>query len=604
MNDANYIIKNIAMLKRNTINVKNLTNKFCIELSKNYGISRTESLENTISEILTKYKQGEISDDIVVESFGSILNKSSSTNPNVNTSVNTKTSTTTSYTTTKKAVDEKSNPSSSEPGADTNVEVKKEVKEEVKVEETTEKPAEEPVEEKIEEPVVEEKTEESIVQGVEHPVEETTEETVEKTSMKYVNSGKTSSKSSAEAVVDVNSTNLGDVINSCAGIEGGLEGAEISAPPLVAKYASELISAASAISGVTACLNIFKGIVADTIQTAADSDVEFGNEDLSKLSWSELYDMYDRSQNSKAVRVDEEFFKNCEIQGNFAILTIDGRECKYDMKKHKFYVDGKAVIDADIFVPSGASDYSNLNTYTFFTEGGYLNHITSGKDGEGGTGQSTNSVLIQVKKQGVWSKFDETGLLTKFVNQVAKTNLETCKNVIGGDSMYGTFALRTAANNKGLYDTVYCINNAVIATGINNNGGDKQQMTQEEVANLDGLDIYFISVAGDPNLDHGKRYHNFGAKGGPFNEAYTYTGLVYLLNKCPNANVHMVYSSNAASPHNAEMQIYKDLEQQFDNYEYIPEAWLDFANDNYQTHTSGNYIPAEASKAAATNSKK
>ena len=571
MNDANYIIKNIAMLKRNSINVKNLTNKFCIELSRNYGINRTEELENTISEILTKYKQGEITDDIVVESFGVILNTPNSSNLDTNTS-----------------------DSNSSTVSDEMVEKTQNVESSPKTEV-----------EKKEEPIKEEIVQEEKKETASTPTEDNKKVPSGNSNSNVGGSTAKSSNSSEETVTDVNTDNLGEIINTCSGIEGGLEGANITVPALVAKYASEVLAAAGEIAGVTASLGIFKGIIGETIQAAIGSDVEYGNEDYSNLSWSELYERYDRSLNSKAVRADEEFFKNCEIQGNYAILYIDGRECKYDMKKHRFYVDGKLAFTADIMVPSNASDYSNLNTYTFFSGKGYMNHILNGKDGEGGKGQSTNSVLIQIQKQGVWTKFNETGLITKFVNQAANTNLEKCKNVVGGDSMYGTFALRTAANNKGLYDTVYCVNNAIISPDAgNNNGGDKQQMSGEEVTNLDGLDIYFISAAGDPNLDHGKRFHNFSKKGGPFNEAYTYTGIVYLLNKCPNANVHMVYSSNASSPHNAEMQIYKDLEQQFDNYEYIPDAWLDFANDNYQTHTCGNYIPAEASKSSVTNSKK
>ena len=643
MNDANYIIKNIAMLKNNTINVKNLTNKFCLELSRNFGIDRTEELEKTISELLTKYKEGLVDDSTVVQNFGNILNISNIENNSTNYQ-----SSGSKKQQTYENVSSNSNSSKyddgfddteilEEPITDTNDTPKVESiteeesvdKQKTDIEEDTDTNNLEEVTKEIDNNTI---TNENII--IEDEKEDISEsnnsESVSNSDQNIENINVTDKTivdtKTLSPIFDVEINSLTDVMNVCDAIEGEFTGATITIPAKAEPYATGILAAAAKITSVSTGLDGFKSVVLDTINAAEENDIPY---DVSKLSWEDIIKIYDMNQNSKAVEATVDFFdrNGCKIvDGRYAILTIDGQECKYDIKGHKFYINGKETLETTVYVPSGNSDYAHLNTYTYFAAGNYLDHITNGKNGkldENGKndrGQETNSILIQIRKRDPWTKYEETGLMTKFINKVAGTEIENgrCRNIIGGDSVYGTHSLITASyfnqpDVKGdgppLYDTVYCMDNAIICTGYNNYYGEKTQMSEEQVANLDGLNIYFVDVSGDPNLNHGKKAPNFNDKKGcSYKDGYTYTGLIYLLNKCPNAKVRFVYASESTGAHNDKMQIFADINGTYgyseEHYQYIPEVFTHFANGTeYKNHSGddGNHLPIEACKAPETN---
>ena len=478
-----------------------------------------------------------------------------------------------------------------------------------------------------------------------------------------------------DAIVDIEPDDLSEVSNICKSIESSISGITLTIPGKVMKYASGVKAAAEGINSVSSSLGDFKGILVDTLNGLEDSDVDYDDE---TISWDEIGKAF-RNISGKMIEAQEEFFSNypdCEIinatdddpitiyynevdtgatgsnkdniistkesyelpAGKYAALEVDGRKCYYNLETHNFYVNGynpdkgNAKVEplkATIYLPSSATDYSNLNTYTFFEQDGYEGTI-KGMDG--------NAIGIEVIKNKddknkqiyPWDKYEEIGYMTKFVNKVADTKLKDgkCQNIVGGDSAYGTFAMKVASyhNQKDedgkrdpLYNTVYCINNAIIAKGINNSKNNKQQMTQKEVENLDGLNVYFISSAGDPNLVKNKKKTNYNSDDNcKFNESYEYTGLVYLLATCPNTKVYMLYPPEEAYyAHNSdnEIGVYKTLQDhpiskdKYGNQRYFfNNTWLkDVALDtvmtlkdgtmintkDYETHTHGNKLIAE-----------
>ena len=422
-----------------------------------------------------------------------------------------------------------------------------------------------------------------------------------------------------EDTVDIVTEEVIETANQYDKVASAVASADVSVPGPAAPYSAPITAAVEeGKAAMESDVDNMKSVLGDQLESVSGTDESIPNFDIKSMSFSDISKLaYDVRKNSTPVEATEEFFRNnpnCRIEGNFAILTVNNTECKYDMKKHKFYIGGKVALDAKIYVPSGATNYSELNTYTYFVNKLVPNHIEK---------QTTNSILIQLfRSDNEWgnksiaqTKMYQTGMVTQFVNAVAGTKLkEGCKNAIGGESVYGSHSLKTAANNYGLYQTVYCINNAAIVTGYNNYYGEKTQITADEMTLLNqmakekGLDVYFLNVAGDPNLNHGQTHPKWSDKKGNYAESYTYTGVVYMLENCPNINVHVSYPKLAPAPHLSEneMGLYEKLAENPDyasHYEYIPDEWTDFANGYYQNHEGyESYgIPAEVAKSKSVN---
>ena len=70
--DSNYILENIQMLDDDSITIESLVDKMCIKICTDYNVQRTEELEESIKNILTKYKNKIISSDDVISFFNEI----------------------------------------------------------------------------------------------------------------------------------------------------------------------------------------------------------------------------------------------------------------------------------------------------------------------------------------------------------------------------------------------------------------------------------------------------------------------------------------------------------------------------------------------------
>lgn len=408
-----------------------------------------------------------------------------------------------------------------------------------------------------------------------------------------------------ESTIDIDTDIIIGTTEELANIESSVESTNITIPAGINKYTEgieEVVQGAK--EEITESLETTKEAmnkVADFV-TSVDENItlvisdKLGFTDLNKLA-------YNYRQNSRVMEVQQEFFTNggCTIEGDFAIKTINNKECKYNMKNHKFYIDGHLLFESYFYVPSGTKSYSNLNTYTFFAENGEgsKNHIDD---------QATNSVIAKIMKyrsDKKFDKYDETATLTKFVNSVAGTKLnEGCYNIIGGDSVYGTHSLRITAQNPDVYQKVYCVNNAVIVDGVNGSRGAKTKFESlQELEGLNGKEVFFISATGDENINHGmKGYDGWVNKGTKYEEGYLYTGLNLLCENCPDARVHMIYNDeNVNSNQEKIVTILKDLEGKFKNYSYDSEHWREFAQQDYKLHGDGKYVVSEIVNAGATN---
>ena len=506
------------------------------------------------------------------------------------------------------------------------------------------------------------------------------------------------------ATYDICPEDIVSLAGICSSISSILDGAEITVPALVAKYAAKVVTAAKGAKLVSACVGDFNKVINEVIRESEENDVLF----VSDLSWDEIMEKYSSDQNSKPLELTAEYIiehaKELGVEiidpsdydkigityepakpeenetvrtktladlvdkksgSQFAHMNIEGKDCYYDMITHNFYVDGydphiekgkrlvrgcmddnnSNPLNATIYLPSGATDYSHLNTYTYFvsTDRDYETHLTEGTNGkldENGKpdrGQATNSVLIQVRKNtandGAWDKHDETGYMTKFVNSMFKTETSNgrCRNIIGGDSKYGAISMVVAAQNDDLYDTVYCVDNAVIVSDLHVKSPDsKTQITADEVLKLKGKDLYFITVYNDENLNHGAKNGGDWVKlsDGELENSHFMKGLKYLCTTLSEddpenksgTNVHVIYTPHMTG---VEKNPEKTLEKGTDKYGRkmeklcdeckdlsvsftyhdgrIDNLWGGLFSKFWTTHTEGNYIPTDLSSAPMTN---
>ena len=542
--DESTLLKNIKMLDNNTISISNLTNKLCVMLSK-MGYNRTEELENSISIIITKYKEKQISGDEFVSMFNTITASSNNNTP-VNNNNRTGSKPTTNNT------EKESN--------------QKDTKPETK--------------------------------NTENDNNKETKNTIQKEPMTTTPTNTGSNSGSNGDIVEIDTDTTAAATADLQNVESTIESATLDVPPKVQEFAPSLESDAEAAKeNVNSEVNELKESIVEAVNAVQEVDDEIPKLDVGKSLQELVATAYDVSQNRAAQRATEEFFRNggATINGNFAILNVDGQECKYDMKKHKFYVNGKYAFDAEFFVPSGVTNYSQCNTYTYFcsSSNDYKDVINK---------RNTNSVVLKITKYSEkvhFDKYSEVATATKFTNQVAKTDLNNCQNVIGGDSVYGAHSLKIAAKSGDLYQTVYCVDNAALVTDINARRNNKEQFsTIEELKGLDGKNVIFMSASGDDNL--ACHYGNSTMTKCPYDQSYTYTGVKLLCETCPNAKVSFIYQPTK-SYQNQIAALYKDLENKYSNFSYDTSAWDSYARKRYEYHSGGNYIVSDLAEAPATN---
>ena len=332
----------------------------------------------------------------------------------------------------------------------------------------------------------------------------------------------------------------------------------------------------------------------------------------------------DYSKSSKPVLADSKFFAEAckahasegwSVKNGVVTMVLDGKTCTYDMNKHTFSSDGKQ-LQTYFYLPShivNSNDYSqfkNLNTYTFFStsQNMYVNTIQN---------RNINSVTMMViKKDPMGENYNTVRSITKMANQAAGTDLNKCKNIIGGDSVYGAHSLKIAASSGDLYDTVYCVDNAAIVTGYNGKARTKEQFSSiDQLKGLDGKNIYFINTSGDDNyatgadmsVKNGRAYVQLGSRGNISSEtvkhSFTYTGMELVAKTCPNAKIHIVYQDQNTAKGYQRTNFPKalnELDQKYSNVWNDSSKWDQFASKKYQTHSEGNYIPHDLASAAST----
>ena len=435
-------------------------------------------------------------------------------------------------------------------------------------------------------------------------------------------SKKSKSDDTKGIIVDIDTDLVYNVATKLTGIETEIEGLTIDVPSEISSYAANIETSVTTLkTTITTIVNDIKTKMQEVIKIVAtlDDDGLISYEDavFEGKSFEEIARLTEETKkNSVARKVDEEFFRQggCAIEGDYAIFEKDGIKCRYNMKTHKFYVGDseEAAFEAYFYVPSSVTDYSKLselNTYTCFVQNddkskGYMDSSL------------TNTVVARITKfggQADFTKYDETNVLTKFMNEVAhtdrtnipNTNKPKCKNIIAGDSAYGSYALQIAANSGDTYDSVYCINFAATVRDENCGGKRTQFNSLDDLKKLDGKDIYFLSVTNDENFTHCYNGGSDYADTKDPSKSYTYTGLQLMIKYCPNSKIHMIYNEN-----NTTNGISKILREDLtayanglgqNNYFYEPEAWYDFFNASYTSHGEGKKGVNDAAKAAATN---
>lgn len=558
--DDSFLKKNIAMLDNNTISVDHLTNKLCIILNK-MGYERTTALENSISEILTKYKKKEITGDEFVSLFNGVTSNNTDTGNNTGSNNNE----------TGNSADENNNTGNNNTGNNNN------------------------------------NDENSNNDGENNNTENNNTGNNNNNTGSSNNGSNTGSSnnqntetpsSSGGDVVDIDTDISSDASSNIDNVEATIESATLTIPGAVAQFVGSIeADAEQAKQDINEELNNLKESIVEAVEAVTDIDDEIPQIDVN-TSLTDLVDVaYDVNQNRAALKATVEFFRNggCTIEGNCAILTVDGKECKYDMKSNKFYVNGQYAFDASFYVPSGVTDYSQCNTYTFFcsSSNDYKDVINN---------RSTNSVVLKITKYSEkvhFDKYDEVATATKFTNQVANTDLNNCQNVIAGDSIYGAHSLKIAARSGDLYQTVYCVDNAALVTDINAHRNSKEQFsTIEDLKGLDGKNVIFMSASGDDNL--ACRFGNSAMTKCNYDQAYTYTGVRLVCETCPNAKVSFIYQPTK-SYQNKIASLYKNLENEYSNFSYDTTAWDSYARKRYEYHSGGNYIVSDLAEAPATN---
>ena len=400
-----------------------------------------------------------------------------------------------------------------------------------------------------------------------------------------------------EDVVDIDTDVIQEAALELQTFEEEVNNVELTIPQEVSSYTADIsASANNARNELNNLLEKLKTSMVTTLTSVEGIDQEIGNFNVSDASFTKIANLaYDVKLNSKARVATREFFKNggCTISGDFAILRTNGKEYKYDMKENVFYVNGNPAFETTFYVPTNTTDYSKLNTYTFFAAPNYKNIIND---------RNINSVvakIIKFSESKPFNKFSEVADLTKFTNAIAKTDLSRCQNSIGGDSVYGAYSLQIAAGSGNLYDSVYCVNNAALVTNLNAHPREKAQFSSlEELKKLNGKKIYFVSSSGDQNLN--SHYGKDGAMTTcAYSDGYTYTGIKLLSENCPDAEIHMVYKP-ANSTHQKLADLFIEYDKKRSNFTYNKD-WDDFARKRYASHSDGQILIADLSEAPSMN---
>lgn len=368
-------------------------------------------------------------------------------------------------------------------------------------------------------------------------------------------------------IIDVNTELVNEVAQDYSEVEENVSNNKITITnDEIMKEAENLLSTAEeGNQDIQTDLNNVKTAMIESMSSIEYVDDQIEPVDFSDFDFGDIWNYSGKIIANGVRKVDAEFFENNGYQVNGNIVTIGGYT--YNIKNNKLTVNGESTI-VKIYVPNGVSDYSKVNTVTMFEDVGDRN-ITS------------NAILISLGEvDGL--KINRVANATKFVNTVTKTDLTKCQNIITGGSRFGARSLQIAAETGDLYQTIVCVNNAILVKGINASGQGKTFFTDvNELKKLDGKNIYLISSKKDPNLYMYYKNGNDYAKCSDIKDGYVYTGLNLAIKNCPNSKIYFV--SNNDDPAFSKINS--------PNYYYGRSLWNKIANsDEYEYHKTYHNI--------------
>ena len=409
---------------------------------------------------------------------------------------------------------------------------------------------------------------------------ETSKEKVETTI--YKNGGDTSttytktstSTKTSTPIVDVDTEVIHQASADYGDVKSTIGNTKISITnSIVKKYAGDITSLINiGNDDINGDLNKAKNLMIESVSSFEYVDDQIESADIKNFDFNDIW-KYTGKIISTGVKVaDKEFFEQCGYTVDKNIVIVG--DYKYNVKNHTFSINGKSIGNVYFYIPTGVSDYSKLNTLTM------LSHVDSyGIERKRDVGATSNSIIV------AFDKADSSALkvpsniagTTKFINQVAKTDLSKCQNIITGGSRFGARSLKIAAETGDLYQTVICVNNAAIVKGVNGGRGRQKEAFDsiEQLQKLNGKNIYFVSSKEDPNLTMYYNGKSETARKNDVTKCYVYTGMELLTKYCPDSQVYFI--SNNDNPEFANINA--------SNYVYGRNSWSQVAKSNdYANH--------------------
>ena len=325
-----YILNQIAMLDNNTITADDLVNKLLLKLKSDYNMDETYDLRQIITNIVSAYQNKAISSDDFISLFKETASLSTFTQQSVTSSYSSNNNSSSSHSNSNSISNSGSNSTSNSTSNSSG---------------------------------------NSTSNSTSNSSSNFNSKNSSNSSSNTSQSNKDEDKKESDVVVDVDTDVVLDVSSKLAEIESKVTSAKIDVPAAAGSYDTGISGAVDTVkSEVNSAFDEIKGAMTEITQTASLLD-ENGNaitfegetfDTISKIA-------YDIKQNSLAVEVTEKFFRDggCTIDGDFAILNVNGKEYKYNMKKHRFYINGKDAFEQSVyfFVPSNATDYSKFQMW-------------------------------------------------------------------------------------------------------------------------------------------------------------------------------------------------------------------------------------------------
>lgn len=524
MNDINYIVNYLSMLKDDSISVSNLANEICTQICKDLGITRTDELEKTINGLLTRYKNGEINDNAIIQSFENVLNTSNVVQNNVSNSsyVNENISNVNNINKTFSKIKEE--------------DVSKDNKENDKTPIIDDEVMEEnEIKEDVSSSNVNTSFDNSNINGSISSTYTVVDKTVSNTDnskkslgekvlahVQEVSSNQGTNDSNA-VVYDIDTDLISEIVNKCASVDSGISEASISVPGLVAKYASGVLAAAEGVKSIVSSLNGFKGILLGAIASAGESDIDCN---VSETTWDDIQKLDVLSNRKGKKLADEKFFqelaeanKDCKVENG--IVTIGKYQYNIKSKKLSWGDDKASSVRVEFYIPESITDIENkeerlkvlskTNTVTMLAP----SSAASMSSGYYFDEYSTNSIIIVPVKEDKKLSYthakqymvDKVVDSTEFAKGFTKQD-SGCKNYIMGCSNGGSSAFKIGASDT--YDGVIVVNSVPLIEGVKT-PTKEETMTDEELKSYanSGKPVLFISSAKDgdgdsvPNVDKG-----------------------------------------------------------------------------------------------------